>query len=182
MRARTQDPEATAARLKALRVRSRSLNAGGTAALFLGAAFFLLGKPAPQGDTFTAQKFVVTSKEGVPVADLGSEGDRPLLRLYDPAGNRRIELSVDEDGARVRMFDRTGMRRLTLAEEEGPRLWFYDEKGTSRAWVAMNDEGETTVQASDAGGQTRVRLGVSANGDPSLQIFDAAGNAVTSKP
>ena len=71
---------------------------------------------------------------------------------------------------------------LTLGQDGGPGLLFFDQQGKVRAGLTLLADGRPSVGLLDAQGQSRVVLTVESDGTPMLRLLDAHGQVMWSAP
>jgi hypothetical protein len=111
--------------------------------------------------------------------------DRPVFRLFDRAGTRRAELFLasDTQNGEFVIRDAAGVTRAAAFQgDKGlPELAFYGSDGKARAYLSTDDISPYLVMK-DNTGTTRVVMGGYASGKIGMDIRNAAGEAVWSKP
>ena len=71
---------------------------------------------------------------------------------------------------------------LTLGQDGGPGLLFFDQQGTVRAGLTVLADGRPSLGLLDAQGQSRVVLTLESDGTPILRVLDAQGKVLWSAP
>jgi len=71
---------------------------------------------------------------------------------------------------------------LTLGQDGGPGLLFFDQQGKVRAGLTLLADGRPSLGLLDAQGQSRVVLTVESDGTPMLRLLDAHGQVMWSAP
>ncbi len=130
-----------------------------TVKLALGAVIMAIGGLlltawiAPQGDTMTARQFMILDADGIPRGMFGVLADQASIGMMytDPAGNTRLEMSVDPSGT--------------------PSLALMDELGRVRSQIAMRDDGSPTIVMTDSSESQRIAMSTSNAGAGQLTLF-----------
>lgn len=140
----------------------------------------------PRGKVLTAEKLIVTDKDGKPRAQLAvSEDGEPRLDLAGKSGTPRATLALTkEDGAEVRLNGKDGGPRLRLAVtgKDAPRLDFTMERdGRALASLGLSPEGWPELRLKGKDGNAGVTL-TFVDGTPRVLLEDKKGhvNAVLS--
>lgn len=109
----------------------------------------------------------------------------PVFRQYDPAGKRRAELFLASDSQNGEYVIRDAAETLRLGMFIGskglPELGLYGSDGKARAYLATDDDGPYLVMK-DTNATSRVVLGVYTSGAFGMDVRNAAGTAVWTKP
>ena len=130
-----------------------------TVKLALGAVLMAIGVLAlsawiaPQGDTISAKQFMILDADGIPRGMFGVLADQASIGMMytDPAGNTRLEMSVDPDGI--------------------PRLVLMDGLGRVRSEIAMRDDGSPTIVMTDSSESRRIAMSTSNDGASQIILF-----------
>ena len=129
-----------------------------TVKLALGAVLMAIGGlsltawKAPQGDTISAKLFMILDADGIPRGMFGVLADESIGMMYtDPAGNTRLEMSVDPNGI--------------------PRLVLMDGLGRVRSEIAMRDDGSPTIVLTDSSEYRRIAISASNDGAGQVILF-----------
>jgi hypothetical protein len=130
-----------------------------TVKLTLGAVLMAIGGLlltawiAPQGDTMTAKQFMILDADGIPRGMFGVLADQASIGMMytDPAGNTRLEMGVDPNGA--------------------PRLALMDELGRVRSEIGMRDDGSPTIVMTDSSESRRIALSTTNDGAGQMTLF-----------
>jgi len=111
--------------------------------------------------------------------------DRPVLRLFDRAGKRRAEmfLASDTENGEFVIRDAADVTRLAafVGSKGLPELALYGTDGSARAYASTDDDSPYLVMK-DAAGASRVVIGGYTSGTMGMDVRDAAGTALFSKP
>ncbi len=111
--------------------------------------------------------------------------DRPVFRQFDAAGKRRAELFLASDTQNGEYVIRDAAETTRLAAFIGtlglPELGFYGSDGKSRAYLSADNDGAYLVMK-DANATSRVVMGAYTGGKFGMDVRNAAGNAVWTKP
>ncbi|HTT77857.1 MAG TPA: hypothetical protein VMF50_17980 [Candidatus Binataceae bacterium] len=128
-----------------------------------------------------AQKFVLVGSDGTErgLIRVTSRGMSDI-ELDDANGRDRAEFRVAGDGgASVTFYDEQGSRRVQLESTPQGRdgLALFAAGGRQLATFSVAEDNQTSVTLYDPNnGVARVGLGVAANGEPALALFDAKGH------
>jgi len=127
-----------------------------------------------------AEKFVLVNRAGTQRGALLVAGDgTSALALSDDEGRNRAELRVTkEGGSSATFYDRAGNRRIAVGQGPGRAglAIFAAGGGRQIAAVSAADNGETGFTLYDpTTGRARAGLGVAADGEPALVLFDQNG-------
>jgi len=130
-----------------------------TVKLALGAVLMVIGGLslsawiAPQGDTISARQFMILDADGIPRGLFGVLADQASIGMMytDQAGNTRLEVGVDPDGA--------------------PRLALMDERGQVRSEIAMSDDGSPRIVMADSSESRRIEISTSNDGAGQMILF-----------
>jgi hypothetical protein len=99
--------------------------------------------------------------------------------LVDRDGRQRGEFRVGADGgSAIGFYDQNGAKRVVLGETPKGRngLAIYSSSGRQIAGFTVAEDNQSSVTLYDAAnGRARVGLGVAANGEPALVLFDQNG-------
>ena len=96
------------------------------------------------------------------------------LSFYDTAGQVRGVIGIDENEMPlVRLFDQAGQSRLQLLVQDGDGLVIVGDEN-ARSGVFGIAGGSPLLSLFDAG-RSRARLQVASDGSPSLRLFDGDG-------
>jgi hypothetical protein len=111
--------------------------------------------------------------------------DRPVLRQFDKAGKRRAEmfLASDTQNGEFVIRDAGDVTRgaVFIGSEGLPEAGFYGSDGKVRAYLSADDVSPYLVMK-DKNGTSRVVMGGYASGSIGMDVRNAAGTAVWSKP
>jgi len=130
-----------------------------------------------------AQRFQLIDGEGRTRVEIrmgrmgGTDGRSPAIWLCDQKEQARIELSLFPDGSpRVALADDKGRTRAELALADGrPGVALADEKGQPRAALGVFPDGNPTLGIADENGKWRAMVMVNSDGSPGLGFLDAKG-------
>lgn len=167
-----------------------------TVKLALGAVLMAIGGLsltawiAPQGDTISARQFMILDADGIPRGLFGVLADQASIGMMytDPAGNTRLEMSVDPNGLpRLALMDELGRVRSEIAmrEDGSPTIVLTDSSESQRIAITTSNEGagQLTLFGDDfvnENGDTvsiqRAMFGTVANGEPAIMFSDASDN------
>jgi hypothetical protein len=158
--------------------------------------------------TLSASGLVVRNGAGAPRSALGFDKDRnpsldeydssgairqsmylltnrPVFRQFDKAGNRRAEmfLAADTQNGEFVIRDANGVTRAAvfIGDKGLPEAGFYAGDGNVRAYLSADDAAPYMVMK-DRSGVFRVIVGGFASGGVGIEVRNAAGTAVWSKP
>jgi hypothetical protein len=115
------------------------------------------------------------------------------LTIMGDNGAERIRLQTGPGiAAALLVLDANGNRRAQLATGLGPQgtgdrpegvgLNIYDAQGGMAGRLGFGDDGSRVVNLHDANARPRIRLQVTNDGTPAIQILDAAGTVTWSAP
>jgi hypothetical protein len=111
--------------------------------------------------------------------------DRPVLRQFDKAGKRRAEmfLASDTQNGEFVIRDASDVTRAAafIGTQGLPEAAFYGTDGQVRAYLSTDDVSPYLVMK-DKAGNSRVVMGGYASGRMGMDVRNAAGTAVWSKP
>lgn len=111
--------------------------------------------------------------------------DRPVLRQFDAAGKRRAELFLASDSENGEFVIRDAADVTRLAVFRGsqglPEIAFYGTDAKVRAYLSTDDDAPYLVMK-DRAGTSRVVMGSYASGKIGMDVRNAAGAAVWSRP
>ncbi len=111
--------------------------------------------------------------------------DRPVLRQFDAAGKRRAELFLASDTQNGEFVIRDANDVTRVAVFQGsqglPEIAFYGTDGKVRGYLSADDDAPYLVMK-DRSGTSRVVMGSYATGKIGMDVRNAAGTAVWSKP
>lgn len=111
--------------------------------------------------------------------------DRPVLRLFDPAGKRRAELFLASDTSNGEFVIRDAAEVTRMAAYQGdkglPELALYGSDSKVRAYLSTDDVAPYLVMT-DNGGVTRLVMGAYAGGKIGMDVRNSGGTAIWSKP
>jgi hypothetical protein len=71
---------------------------------------------------------------------------------------------------------------LTLGQDGGPGLLFFDQQGQVRAGLTVLADGRPSLGLLDAQGQSRVILTLESDGTPIMRLLNAQGQVMWSAP
>jgi hypothetical protein len=71
---------------------------------------------------------------------------------------------------------------LTLGQDGGPGLLFFDQQGQVRAGLTLLADGRPSLGLLDAQGRSRVVLTLESDGSPIMRLLDAQGQVMWSAP
>jgi hypothetical protein len=186
--------EAVLARLEVLEkhtarlARHNALLKGAVLALVLlgGAALFFGGDRGlaqlKQPRVVEAERFVLKDALGRERAVLGTDQERVGLRLLDQAGKTRAALDLGGTGLPgVDFFDEKGTRRVVLGvgKADNPFLFLMDGPKGKQVQLSVY-KAVPQMALTDSEGRRRVVATV--DQEPLLQLLDAGGKAVYTKP
>ena len=111
--------------------------------------------------------------------------NRPVLRQFDKAGTRRAEmfLTADTQNGEFVIRDASDVVRgaVFIGDKGLPEAGFYGSDGNVRAYLSADDVSPYLVMKDKSGG-SRVVMGGYAAGSIGMDVRNAAGTAVWSKP
>jgi hypothetical protein len=111
--------------------------------------------------------------------------DRPVLRQFDRAGKRRAEMFLASDTQNGEFVIRDAsdvIRAAAFIGDKGlPETSFYGSDGKARAYLTTDDVSPYLVMKDNAG-TSRIVMGGYASGRIGMDVRNAAGTAVWSKP
>ncbi|MGA2410570.1 MAG: hypothetical protein ABSG46_09315 [Candidatus Binataceae bacterium] len=128
-----------------------------------------------------AEKFVLVGPDGTERGDI-QVTPRGIadIELNDAQGRDRAEFHVGAEGtSAVSFYDEMGVRRVVLGNTPAGRdgLAIFASDGRQLASFAADDGKQSSVTLYDPNtGAARVGLGVAANGEPALALFDQKGH------
>jgi hypothetical protein len=128
-----------------------------------------------------AEKFVLVGPDGTErgAIKVTARGIADV-ELNDGQGRDRAEFRVGADGtSAVSFYDEQGVRRIVLGNTPTGRdgLVIFAPSGRQLASFAAADDNQSSVTLYDPNtGVARVGLGVAANGEPALALFDQKGH------
>jgi hypothetical protein len=136
---------------------------------------------ARHAHSVSAEQFVLVNEKGAQrgVMQVTKRGAADLS-LMDAGGRERAEFRVTADGAAgVSFYDQNGARRVVVGEASGGSngIAIYGSDGRRQLAtlaVAVNDEARLTLY-DPTSGRGRAGLGVAADGQPALVLFDQNG-------
>ena len=111
--------------------------------------------------------------------------DRPVLRHFDKAGKRRAEMFLASDTQNGEFVIRDASEATRAAAFIGtkglPETAFYGSDGSVRAYLSADDVSPYLVMK-DKAGTSRVVMGGYESGRIGMDVRNAAGTALWSKP
>ncbi len=111
--------------------------------------------------------------------------DRPVLRQFDKAGKRRAEmfLASDTQNGELVIRDAGEVTRgaVFLGSQGLPEAAFYGSDSNVRAYLATDDTSPYLVMK-DGSGVSRLTIGGYQSGAIGMEVRNAAGTALWSKP
>lgn len=129
----------------------------------------------------SAEQFVLVNEKGAQRGLMQVTGRGAAdLQLMDANGHNRAEFRVAADGAAgLSFFDQNGVRRVVVggASRGSNGIAVYGSDGRRQLAtlaVSANDEARLTLY-DPASGRARAGLGVTADGQPALVLFDQNG-------
>jgi hypothetical protein len=156
--------------------------------------------PVSQVGNVEAKRFVVRYPDGSLAAEFGIMDEAPStglpgLRLYQ-SGKVRAEVCIQShDGVRFVLNDATGRERLILfnqsstdpSKHDSTELSLQGAEGADVIGMQADKHGDGHVSLFDAGGNTRIQLGVWGKDSPpkvvpSIMMFDAKGKEIVTIP
>lgn len=162
---------------------STTLGRAGFLVLF-GLLWFRVGegRTASTGKVVEAEAFVLRGPDGVKRGEfsIDKEGST-VLSIMDAKGKPRIELITGDTAAGIRLYDGAGEGRLDLRVENDAKkgltsIQLYDPKDVSRLQLESSIDGVAAVTVFDKTTQkTRLRMGASNQGNPWVAANDADG-------
>lgn len=127
-----------------------------------------------------AEKFVLIGPDGTERGDIQVTARGIAdVELNDGQGRDRAEFHVGADGtSAVSFYDEVGVKRVVLGNTAGrDGLAIYASNGRQLASFAVAEDNQSSVTLYDPNtGVARVGLGVAANGEPALALFDQKGH------
>jgi hypothetical protein len=155
---------------------------GGGVASMLGANNAFAKRHPQRARTVEAEKFVLLGRNGdqrgiIQVSDKGTAA----FYLNDESGKERAEFKVAADGrASLGFYDGDGLKRVVVGEggSSGSQagVGIFSADGNQVAGLTASPSGEVNLTL--YGGKTglaRAGLGLSADGNPALALFDQSG-------
>jgi hypothetical protein len=110
--------------------------------------------------------------------------DRPVMRLFDPAGKVRAEMFLSNDTQNAEFVLRDAASVIRLAVFQGtkglPEFSIYGTDAVSRAYWATDDSGSYLVMK-DAKAVSRVIAGQYSDGKFGLEVCNSAGATAWSR-
>ncbi len=111
--------------------------------------------------------------------------DSPMLRDFDPAGKRRLEvyLSSDTSDGVMNIRDAADVTRLSVfrGSQGLPEMALYGSDAKVRAYFSADDDMAYLVMK-DNGAATRLTMGAYTGGNVGMDIRNPAGTAVWNQP
>jgi hypothetical protein len=111
--------------------------------------------------------------------------DRPVLRQFDKAGKRRAEMFLASDTQNGELVIRDAgevTRGAVFIGSQGlPEAAFYGSDSNVRAYLATDDTSPYLVMK-DGSGVSRLTIGGYQSGAIGMEVRNAAGTALWSKP
>ena len=80
----------------------------------------------------TAEKFVLTDKDGNTKMLLNVEGNRPGIHFYDSTGKHRLWVGIstkDRPAIRLKTKDKKAKIQINLEEDGSPKILMWDKDG-----------------------------------------------------
>jgi len=110
--------------------------------------------------------------------------DRPVLRQFDSNGKRRAEAFLTlTDNPEFAISDAAENARLSIfqGDKDLPEFALYGSDAKVRAYISSDDAGSFLVMK-DGNGVTRLDMGTYTSGAVGIDVRNAAGTEVYSKP
>ncbi|MBM3945144.1 MAG: hypothetical protein FJ317_06605 [SAR202 cluster bacterium] len=115
------------------------------------------------GESIQTRRLEIVDDTGAARIVLSTEGQRPSVALADGAGQIRAWLFLRDDGT----------PNLILINR--PRFILMDHNGEIRALHSLNGTGAPVLSHVDAQGEVRATLRLDADGNATIDLFDATG-------
>jgi hypothetical protein len=128
--------------------------------------------------------FAMTSPNGRGRVKLGMSSGSPALSLYGSRPNARATLQVQQDGApNLTLQDINGkpLAILMLMGGTRPFLSLGSPSSNSSLTFSFSDAGSQMISLKDANGRSRLGIGVSQTGEPSIEVLEKDGSSVSWK-
>lgn len=175
----SNDFRTVVARLEQLEQQNRLMKIAGLVLLVLVGATMLMGQAGAKSKTIEAETLIIRDVEGIERAWLGVAGEFTSLFLYDPKGEKRLQISVSDNLAALSFFEegekiRTGLGILP----SGSGLVLYDPRENVRGTLIVTDR-STNLAFHDENQKTRTWFGVR-GGESWLELMDAEENIIWS--
>ncbi len=138
-----------------------------------------------QSSVVRTRRVEITDDVGQPRITLEAVGKRPSLWLYDPAGHRRIGLSVVNPGVPVLWLldsDEGKRMELSVLPDGAGALVFSDAAGRTRLWLKVGADGSPALLLNEQLARPRILLKVLDDGRAGLWLFDTTGGIRFSAP
>jgi hypothetical protein len=110
--------------------------------------------------------------------------DRPILRQFDSTRKRRAEAFLSATGnGEFSILDAAENTRLNFfqGDKDLPEFALYGSDAKARAYISSDDAGPFLVMK-DGNGNTRLDMGTYTGGSVGLDVRNAAGTTLFSKP
>jgi hypothetical protein len=150
-----------------------------TTALFLITAtvpFIIAGTGSQQ--VVKADRFEVT-KDGVVVAEIGSDDDGGRIRVYSNEGKIVGEFMVSTGGqGQISLFnaDQDAVATLAVTDDSGHgSLALYNKEEYRIVWLSAMTNGAGSITAFGKGGDQAVRIASTTDGDGSIEVMNRDG-------
>ena len=154
-----------------------------TTALFLVAAtvpFIIAGTGSQQ--VVKADRFEVT-KDGVVVAEIGSDDDGGRIRVFSNEGKIVGEFMVSSGGqGQLSLFnsDQDAVATLAVTDDSGHGSLQLNNKEKHRiVWLSGMTNGAGSISAYGNGGGQTVRIASTTDGDGSIEVMNRDGGTAT---
>lgn len=138
MRDQTLATQTIVQRLEKIEKQNRTMKCAGLAVLIGVGSIVLMGQASPQSRTIDAEAFVLRDAGGKMRASLRMDTilNAPQLKLYDPTGKSRVEITADAKQPSIWLFDAEGRKRAAFAtDEDSAGLQLFDPTGkVGRFW------------------------------------------------
>jgi hypothetical protein len=132
----------TEQRLERLERENRWMRRIGVVAVAVVAAVFLIGqgkeKPGVRTQVVEATGVVIRDAKNRNRIEIGVFKEEPAIRMFGPAGKKRLSMDLDADGT--------------------PNLFLFDTEGTARGEFVMDFKGTCAFELVDKAGQARADL------------------------
>ncbi|MDH5642870.1 MAG: hypothetical protein OEY63_01620 [Gemmatimonadota bacterium] len=141
----------------------------------------------PQGQTITADRFMVLDANGIPRGSFGSVADGSIgITIADEAMSPRLELAVTPAGnPRIAMYDADQRVRneITMNEDGEPRMVFAGSEETPRIAISLSNDGSAQILFMNPDGTTRRgMIGILSDNRPVVLLLDENGNPIFQAP